>query len=49
MASNDKLITTKKPSYPISPFLVDYLAHYNRTAPFPISYHDLSVFLVPFL
>ncbi|MGB0476735.1 MAG: hypothetical protein ACPGHV_00720, partial [Flavobacteriaceae bacterium] len=44
MASNDKLITTKKPSYPISPFLGDYLAHYNRTVPFPISYHDLERF-----
>jgi hypothetical protein len=44
MASNDKLITTKKPSYRISPFLGDYLTHYNRTAPFPIFYQDLMRF-----
>ena len=44
MASNDKLITTKKPSYRISPFLSDYLTHYNRTATFPIFYQDLMRF-----
>ena len=44
MASNDKLITTKKPSYRISPFLGDYLTHYNRTATFPILYQDLMRF-----
>jgi len=44
MVPNDKLITTKKPSYRISPFLGDYLTHYNRTAPFPIFYQDLMRF-----
>ena len=44
MVSNDRLITTKKPSYRISPFLADYLTHYNRTATFPIFYQDLMRF-----
>ena len=44
MANNDKLITTKKPSYRISPFLGDYLTHYNRTVTFPIFYQDLMRF-----
>jgi len=44
MAAEDKLITKKKPSYRISPFLRDYLTHYNRTASLPIFYDDLLRF-----
>jgi hypothetical protein len=44
MAAEDKLITKKKPSYRISPFLRDYLTHYNRTTSLPIFYDDLLRF-----
>lgn len=44
MAKEEKLISKKKPSYSISPFLRDYLDHYNRTIQLPINYEDLLRF-----
>lgn len=44
MATEEKLISKKKPTYPISPFLRDYLDHYNRTIQLPIDYEDLLRF-----
>ena len=44
MAKEEKLISKKKPTYPISPFLRDYLDHYNRTIQLPINYEDLLRF-----
>ena len=41
---NDKLISKKKPSYPISPFLSDYLEEYSRSIKIPIFYDDLLRF-----
>lgn len=40
----DKLISKKKPTYPISPFLADYLDAYSRTLKIPIFYDDLLRF-----
>ncbi|MEK9530900.1 MAG: hypothetical protein VWZ86_05490 [Flavobacteriaceae bacterium] len=41
---NEKLISKKKPSYPISPFLSDYLEEYSRSIKIPIFYDDLLRF-----
>ena len=41
---NDKLISKKKPSYPINPFLSDYLEAYSRLIKIPIFYDDLLRF-----
>ncbi len=41
---NDKLISKKKPTYPISPFLSDYLESYSRSNKFSILYDDLLRF-----
>ena len=41
---NEKLISNKKPSYPINQELYDYLTEYNRTIKIPISYDDLLRF-----
>ena len=40
----DKLISKKKPTYPISPFLADYLEEYSRSLKIPIFYDDLLRF-----
>jgi hypothetical protein len=40
----DKLISKKKPTYPVSPFLADYLNTYSRTLKIPIFYDDLLRF-----
>lgn len=40
----DKLISKKKPFYPLSEGLIDYLKEYNRWVDTPISYEDLLRF-----
>ena len=40
----DKLISKKKPTFPISPFLADYLEEYSRSLKIPIFYDDLLRF-----
>ena len=40
----DKLISKKKPIFPISPFLSDYLDEYSRSLKMPIFYDDLLRF-----
>jgi len=40
----DKLISKKKPTFPISPFLSDYLEEYSRSLKIPIFYDDLLRF-----
>ncbi len=34
-------ISKKKPSYPITPLLMEYLQHFQRAAPFTLQYSDL--------
>ncbi len=41
---SEKLIVKKKPSFPISPFLKDYLNYYNRMIQIPVFYEDLKRF-----
>ncbi|MBL7472661.1 hypothetical protein [Robertkochia sediminum] len=41
---SQKLISKKKPTYPICDKLQDYLEHYNRNTMIPISYDDLLRF-----
>lgn len=41
---SQKLISKKKPTYPISDMLQAYLEHYNRNTMIPISYDDLLRF-----
>ena len=41
---SDTLISKKKPTYPVSPFLNDYLAVYSRSLQIPIFYDDLLRF-----
>lgn len=41
---SDKLISKKKPTYPIIPFLADYLRVYSRSLDLPIFYDDLLRF-----
>lgn len=42
--SDEKLMSKKKPAYPVSPGLDGYLAHYNRKIEIPIFYEDLLRF-----
>ena len=35
-------ISRKKPSYPLTPALRQYLRDYDREAPLPVSYADLG-------
>lgn len=37
-------ISRKKPSYPLTPALRQYLRDYDREAPLPVSYTDLGRF-----
>lgn len=41
---NDMLISKKKPTYPVSPFLADYMDMYSRSLTIPIFYDDLLRF-----
>ena len=41
---SDMLITKKKPTYPINPFLGDYLELYSRAYQIPVCYDDLLRF-----
>lgn len=41
---HDKLISKKKPTYPVSPFLTDYLEEYSRSVKIPVFYDDLLRF-----
>ena len=41
---SDMLITKKKPTYPINPFLSDYLELYSRAYQIPVFYDDLLRF-----
>ncbi len=43
---SDMLITKKKPTYPINPFLGDYLELYSRAYQIPVFYDDLLRFSV---
>jgi hypothetical protein len=40
----DKLLSNKKPTFPISKSLIDYVKKYNRTTSIPVSYEDLMRF-----
>ena len=40
----DMIISKKKPTFPISPFLADYLEEYSRSLKIPIFYDDLLRF-----
>ncbi|WP_213521654.1 hypothetical protein [Nonlabens sp.] len=41
---NDKLLSNKKPTFPIGTSLSDYLKRYNRATSIPVSYDDLLRF-----
>ncbi len=43
--SDEKLMSKKKPAYPVSPGLDTYLSNYNRKIEIPIFYEDLLRFL----
>jgi len=41
---NDKLLSNKKPTFPIGTSLSDYVKRYNRSTSIPVSYEDLLRF-----
>lgn len=44
MNTEEKLISKKKPSFPVNQALYDYLTEYNRNIKIPVSYEDLLRF-----
>lgn len=44
MNTEEKLISKKKPSFPVNKELYDYLTEYNRNIKIPVSYEDLLRF-----